>query len=149
MKKRHVLLASAVSILLVVPFAPAKAQPLPDDPIGGILGCEIYADPPGLTSGGLGDVARYPGVQGAGGVGGCPFIHGVYVCLDYVGVTMTVPNMCRIYPVTDGGGGGSTGLAPCLPGIWQTQVTPVGIHANLRIHSDPVVITTACLDPQT
>lgn len=94
------------------------------------LRCRVWADEPGGNP-----------VVGSGGggcnVGGLPVT--VVVCLDYNGVT--VASTCRTYRGT-GSAGGSSGPAPCLPGLWQTQVTMTHIMGpSSRTHSDPVLLT--------
>lgn len=122
---------------LTIGFAPAASAQV--DVIDDIMACHIYAAPPGVSD--------YE-VQGYGGSSsGCknvPGFVGTLVCLDYNYVT--VANSCRSYSV---GTGGPTAKVPCVPGVWLTQVTPMGIFGPIgsNTHSFPSVIVNNCLRP--
>lgn len=133
---KRTLVAGLVTGLMsfVVPAAPAAEaeEPLEDVLllVDEALRCGVWADEPGGNP-----------VVGSGG-GGCnvgrlPVT--VVVCLDYNGVT--VASTCRTYRGT-GYAGGPSGPAPCLPGLWQTQVTMTHIMGpSSKTHSDPVLLT--------
>lgn len=158
-KARLGILTVLLSTLLALPFAPARAESGGDpvsDLVDGILSCTLDPDVPYVTTlDGVPDQlkaimeavpAQLKAIEGSGSVSGCHPDGVVMVCLDHFAVTWH--NSCRTYGIgADGSGGGPTGQAPCLPGIWQTSVTVLVPGPDPEgLHSDPLIMTTGCLE---
>lgn len=130
------LLVAVVSAFTVVtPLAASASSPVDD-----ILSCRIVVSQP---------EARNYEVSGSGGSTGCannPFFLGVEVCVDYNGITQ--PLSCNLIPPNEVG---SSNPVPCVPGVWLTQATPMGVFGPLgsSTHSLPRAFVSECLNPHS
>lgn len=135
MKSRRaavLVLSAMLASAIAVPGASAQPDPVYSvvDLVNELTLCSMWVDEPHQS----GD-----SVVGYGGGRGCGPNQtvAVVVCLVYNGVTMgssCTPRTGR------GSASGGARFSPCLPGLWQTQVTANTPGPNMEVVSDPVLI---------
>lgn len=136
---------SSLALLSVVAPPPAAASPSAATATGSssasLLQCAVVAGRP--TFGNY-EVVGYGGTTAP--CGSDPTYFASEVCLDYNFVT--IATSCVTHPA---GASRPTNAVSCLPGVWATDVTPIGAFGPLdsSVHSQPLIITTqlGCIDP--
>lgn len=121
------LVAATIVIGNLILAGPAWAEPVDD-----ILNCRVIASQP--------DLVAFQIIGYGGTSDGCrpPTITGSLVCVAYMGAT--VPTSCVSYGA---GETGPTNPVTCLPGIWTTEVYPLGAYGgNDPFTSPPLIVTT-------
>lgn len=133
MRKRLGVLTVLLSAVVAFPVVPTNAQDASS--------CAVDPNTPYLT---IGAPASLPVIEGSGSVSGCDQGGVVMVCLDHFALTWH--NSCRTYGIgADGSGGGVSGQAPCLPGVWQTSVTAMVPGPDPeKLHSASLIVTSEC-----
>lgn len=112
-RKTHIAIFASFLIVGALSF---NAPPASAGPIEDLQSCYVFASRTSLSNF---KVTGYGG--SSSGCSRVPFFFGTEVCLDYNGVTE--PLSCRQYPP---GAAGPSNPVACKPGLWMTQVTPLG-----------------------